>query len=436
MGGKSSPPAPDYAAAAQQQGAANQATAVTQANLNNPNMVTPYGTSTYSGPLDGSDRGTLTQTLSPDEQSKLDLGNQAQIGALGILNSDMPNISNALSGSFGLTGPQAGVSTGNDVRGYAPLTQRNVGNAGNIQDSLDFTGSPQLVGTDQATRQGVANSQYALGAQYLDPQFQQQKSDLDSQLANQGITPGSAAYDRAMLNFNNTKQKAYSDLSNNSINTGNTALAQQQAAAVANRGQVSGETQAAGQFQQAGQSQLYNQLLQSLLANNAGVAQGANIASTADQLQNSGQSQLYSQYASNRTMPINMLNALLSSSQVNNPTFQPTTPTSITPAPILQGAQLQGQQNAAQASANAGKLGSVLGAGANLGSAAILHSDRRMKSNILQIGVTPGGLGVYSYQIFGQPSIGVMADEAEVLFPDAVSMHPNGFKLVDYRKVR
>jgi hypothetical protein len=173
-----------------------------------------------------------------------------------------------------------------------------------------------------------------------------------------------------MLNFQNQKQRAYSDLTNSSILGGNAAQAQLAQTALANRGQISGETQASGQFLNAAQQQAVNELLSNLQANNAGVAQQANIAQNSTQLANAGRAQAYQEYANNRTMPINMLNALLSSSQVNNPTFQPTQPTAITPAPILQGATLAGQQNAATSSANAAGTGQAMGLVGTLGMAA------------------------------------------------------------------
>ena len=48
MGKPSPPPAPDYAAAARQQGVENTATARVQARLNTPNVVTPYGSQTVT----------------------------------------------------------------------------------------------------------------------------------------------------------------------------------------------------------------------------------------------------------------------------------------------------------------------------------------------------------------------------------------------------
>jgi hypothetical protein len=359
--GKSSPPPVDYTAAAQSQGAANKETAIAQANLNNPNTVTPYGSSTYSGVLDGSGRGTVTQTLSPAEQQKLDASNGIQLQSLGILGRDMPNIESALSGSFGMAG--------SPIQGFDPKygigttqTGADYGAAGPIQSGLNYGGSPGLVGTDEATRKAFADSVYGQGKQYLDPQFASAQSDQDAKLANQGILPGSEAYKRANDELALQKQQAYGDLSDRAIQGGMSAMGQQQQAALANRGQISGETTQAGQFLNSAQQQGMNQILAALQQNNAGVAQQANISGQSAQLANQGRQQAFQEYAANRTMPINMLTSLLSGSQVNNPTFAPITPTGINAAPIMQGAMAQGQSNAAQSSASAGLMGSLGGA--------------------------------------------------------------------------
>jgi len=67
-------------------------------------------------------------------------------------------------------------------------------------------------------------------------------------------------------------------------------------------------------------------------------------------------------------------------------------------------------------------------------------SERRVKENIVRIGDHPLGFGVYlfDYRIefraqWGQGrQFGVMIDEVESLMPDAVSLHADGFKRVDY----
>jgi len=71
-------------------------------------------------------------------------------------------------------------------------------------------------------------------------------------------------------------------------------------------------------------------------------------------------------------------------------------------------------------------------------------SDIRMKENIKVIGALESGLPVYSFEykpefkdIAGHGQfVGVMAHEVEQLIPDAVGVASNGYKYVDYAKVR
>ena len=67
-------------------------------------------------------------------------------------------------------------------------------------------------------------------------------------------------------------------------------------------------------------------------------------------------------------------------------------------------------------------------------------SDRSIKENIVQVGVHPSGIGLYLFDY--KPAFwastgngrqfGVMADEVEAVMPEAVLMHPEGFKQVNY----
>lgn len=80
-------------------------------------------------------------------------------------------------------------------------------------------------------------------------------------------------------------------------------------------------------------------------------------------------------------------------------------------------------------------LGGLLGAGLTaygLFSGGGLFSDERLKTNIEKVGQLPSGLNVYEYDKFGKRERGVMAQEAEKLFPDAVSTHASGYKQVNY----
>ena len=68
------------------------------------------------------------------------------------------------------------------------------------------------------------------------------------------------------------------------------------------------------------------------------------------------------------------------------------------------------------------------------------QSDRATKENIVRVADHPLGFGLYLFDYkhefreqWGQGrQFGVMADEVEVVMPDAVSVHSNGYKMVDY----
>jgi hypothetical protein len=65
-------------------------------------------------------------------------------------------------------------------------------------------------------------------------------------------------------------------------------------------------------------------------------------------------------------------------------------------------------------------------------------SDRRLKHDVKRIGKTDDGLPIYSFKYKGdekeQTHVGFMADEVEQVKPEAVGVHPTGYKTVDYEK--
>ena len=71
-------------------------------------------------------------------------------------------------------------------------------------------------------------------------------------------------------------------------------------------------------------------------------------------------------------MPINELMAMLGGTQVNQPQFQQMTPTNIQPTPIMQGAQLQGQQAQNTYQQQMGASNNMMGGIASLGSSALM----------------------------------------------------------------
>ena len=105
----------------------------------------------------------------------------------------------------------------------------------------------------------------------------------------------------------------------------------------------------------------------------------------------------------------------------------------ISGATNLYSAQANAQAQANNASGE--MFGAILGAGARLGAARIA-SDRRLKENIELVGVDERtGLNLYEFTYKGGDGtrfIGVMADEAEQVMPEAVYTMPDGYKAVNY----
>ena len=91
-------------------------------------------------------------------------------------------------------------------------TQQNLADTSLAQSSFlqDYLGEPW-----QADTSDIESHLFELGANTLDPKFQKQQSDLQTQLSNQGIKLGSAAYDRAMGELRGTQNDAYNNLALN-----------------------------------------------------------------------------------------------------------------------------------------------------------------------------------------------------------------------------
>lgn len=146
----------------------------------------------------------------------------------------------------------------------------------------------------------------------------------------------------------------------------------------------------------------------------------------------SGRGQAFSEAQATRNQPINEITALLSGSQVSMPQSQGFNQS---PVPTTDTAGLinknydqrmgiwQQQQQQKQ-----GILGGLFG----LGSAALM-SDRGMKTDIRQIGTSFNGLPIYAYRYKegGPTMLGYMADEVEVVNPEAV-VEFEGIKHVNY----
>lgn len=83
---------------------------------------------------------------------------------------------------------------------------------GYVQNALNqpfsFTNTAAATNPGQIQQQ-AADTAYQSATRYLDPQFQRQQAGMENQLANQGITRGSEAWNNAVDQFNANKNTAY-----------------------------------------------------------------------------------------------------------------------------------------------------------------------------------------------------------------------------------
>jgi hypothetical protein len=243
---------------------------------------------------------------------------------------------------------------------------------GRVQETMGQGFNPNLPSTGFDPGQSYQDAYM----QRLAPQLEMGRDQLQQQLANKGIDIGSKAYENAMR----VQQQRENDL----LATATT--------------------------------------------------QGFGVGSQANQ-------QAFNQEMTKYNMPLNTLSALRSGSQVQNPTFVNSAQQATTAGPDLLGAagmQYNAQmgdfnaKQAAQQNFNQGLMG--------LAGAGIMASDIRMKENIIPMGSLPNGLPFYQFEykpefkdIAGHGQfVGVMAQEVEMVRPEAVITNSDGYKMVNY----
>ena len=282
--------------------------------------------------------------------------------------------------------------------------------------------------TAQNNAQALANSQYGLSAQ------QQQYAQ---QMGLAGLS-------------NEAQQQLYGQISNNAT-VANAAQQQQYAQNVGNAefnnaavNQRFGMAQANQQAKNAAEQQTFANAMQNAnLTNQQKQAlYEQNLAST--QLSNQASNQQLAQNQAIQQNPINILQAVRTGAQLNTANLpavgvsQPGQLANWQGPDMLGAAMAQNQYNQgiynAQSAGQAQMISAGIGAAGALGGAGIkAASDRRLKKNIKRIGTHVLGIGLYTWDyLWGEPFSGVMADEVEQVMPEAIVMHPSGFKMVNY----
>jgi len=509
--GKSTPSAPTpviYTQAAIDQGNANLKSGLQTAGLSNPNIISPYGNQSVTFDTTTNPdmpQATVTQTLTPAAQKALDAQQQVQLQLAQLGQQGATTASNVLNTPFKYSGPDIQTSLGQQKAiNYGPSADQYglagggpAGDAfglagggpaadfyglaggiagdkyGNAQRSLDLSGVAKMPVNAGMTGQAALLSR-------LQPQIQQEQAATTQQLANQGITPGSEAYNNAMRTQGERFNDLYIQAGLQGINLDTAANQQGYGQALSTAGlynqglgQDFGQGLAAQQLTNAsvgqnfGQGQSAQRLTNESIGQNFSQAQAAQAMKNASVGQNFGQGQaaagLYNQaqnqgYNQNlqgaqfgntaaqqslaqqlqlRNQPLNEISALMSGSQIQNPQFQGYTGSNVAAAPTFQGAQAGGQQamdiygqQMAAKNAQTAALGQLAGAA---GQAAVMkYSDVRLKSDIVKVGDHPLGIGIYEYDIFGRRERGVMAHEVLAVKPEAVIQRSNGYLMVNY----
>jgi len=202
MGNKNTAP-PDYTGAAEATAESNERTNTAQTYANRPTQNTPWGSSTWSpsttiDPTTGQEVTTWEQniTLSPSEQASLDSQQAVQLGRSQLAESLIDRAGSELNtpvdwSSFSDYGA---VPTGYDMSGAPTVNNTDFSTLDDL-NSVDYS---NMQGLDTAYNPDYAQTYYDRNASLLEPQMERDRQALDNQLRNQGLSPGTEAYDRAM----------------------------------------------------------------------------------------------------------------------------------------------------------------------------------------------------------------------------------------------
>jgi len=281
---------------------------------------------------------------------------------------------------------QLALTTGRSELG-ASLFPRMQDEFGNAMDWSKFQQAGDLVGGGSGYNQKAEEAIYGKWADRALPQQEEARNQLQTRLYNMGLKEGDQAYDREMEKLGQQQSDAMQQ-------------AQYQA------------TIGAGQ--------------------EASRMQGQDL--TASQYQTQQRQQQIAEEMQKRGFSLNEINAIISGQQVAMPTMPGfNTASKSETTDYLGAANMQGQAALDAYNAQQAAYQGMMSGVADIGGAFMKPSDRRLKRNIRRIG-SVNGHNLYAYDyIWGQPGIGVMADEVRHV-PGAVESR-FGFDAVNYEVI-
>lgn len=325
MGKKSTPPAPDYTAAAESTAEGNLKNLNAQTIANRMNQFTPWGSLTYDrqvvkNPVTGEDevQWTSYEDVAPELQGALQNELAISDERTQLARNQLGKVGQSFGQEFDLSGMP-------EIQNIDPSTFDPWGR-------LNTEGMQELGATGFDP---VKEVQQAMMSR-LNPDLQQARNQEVQRLKAQGITEGSLAFDKAM----ERRDRAQTDAEQQALLGAQGAYGDIFNRQLAARGQQFGErTQATNMANALRQAQM---------------AEATNLMGASG----SERTRAIQEQSFLRNLPLNELNALLGGGQVQNPQFENYNTAGYVAGPDYSGAANQ-QYQANLAGANAKNAGSA-----------------------------------------------------------------------------
>jgi len=350
-GGKKSkaPAAPDYASLANTDAAAQYKMAQDVTGWNRPTQNDAWGNQ-ISWTQDANGNWTQNQTLSNDMKWAQGDAMQAYRNAAWAAGQQ---------GAFAPTDNVDWVQNMLNETNYHGNFVNNAGDVGYFNNTAGAIGDFDRTQGDQ-----VAKDMYESSMSRLRPEQQRTQEALDVKLRQQGLQPGTEAYNRAMQNEMTSQGDVNSKLALDSTGAGYNAAMGIYNTNLAGQGQRYGQLQGDYAANLAGQGQRFDQAQKEYETNIQ-----TDLAKT--EAARALQQQRYNQDIQNYTMPMERAQAAAQLyAQSPRPEFAGFgTATGYNPANMSNAAQAGYQAKMGQSNAQSNKKGGLMNAGASLGSA-------------------------------------------------------------------
>ena len=266
--GSKAPAPPDYTGAAQAQAQGSRENVIEQTYANRPDVSTPWGSVSWTRPeypgapgyVGGEPGNTGTQytggstgggSSNPFAGFGSLLGGGSGSGIMDVINKTMPSSVRAGQQDTGYGGydpsqwamnvtlppeVQAAVEAQQRIQqGRSRMGEQMLGQAGQtLSQGVDWSALPGVTGGEDA-RNAAENAIYGRETSRLDPMWQQRQQQQQSQLAAQGLEPGTEAYTRSMGDLNRAQNDAYQQAMYGAITGGGQEASRQSGLESANR---------------------------------------------------------------------------------------------------------------------------------------------------------------------------------------------------------